>query len=228
MLRTLLFDIDGTLLLSPGTGREALAGAVEREFGVDQADADLDFGGRTDRDLVKQLLLRNRLDPTDENQGRVRRAYALELRQRLTKEGGRVMPGVFDLLLELSRVPHLALAVMTGNFPETARMKLETFELINFFPWVIGGDLDVDRDDLARRAAQHVVRNSGKEAANNLIVIGDTQNDVRCAKAINARCLAVCTGAGSRDQLESAAPELLVDDLLDPSVLPFLTESVVS
>ena len=58
-MRTLLFDIDGTLLLTNGGGSRALKLAIEREFGIKSARIDVNFAGRTDRSLLAELLQRN-------------------------------------------------------------------------------------------------------------------------------------------------------------------------
>lgn len=118
----------------------------------------------------------------------------------------------------------LNVAVMTGNYPETARMKLEAFELMDFFTWVVGGDLDAHRDDMARRAYQQLQRKYPETDEHDVIVIGDTANDVRCAHAIGARCLAVCTGSGKREELEQAGADKIVETLEDESVFTFLRE----
>jgi phosphoglycolate phosphatase len=222
-MRTLLFDIDGTLIVTRRAGSGALARAMQEEFGVTDAPLDrIRFGGRTDRDLVREVLEASEIEPTATNQGRLRRRYSGLLREFLRTVEGQVLPGVNELLQSLSIMPHLSLAVMTGNFPETARIKLETFRLVDFFPLVIGGDLDSVRCDLARRAADQLVRRHGDTARDDLIVIGDTPSDVRCAHTIGARCLAVCTGSATREELEVAQADHIVGDLRDASVFEYL------
>lgn len=222
-MRTLLFDIDGTLLVTDRAGGGALVQAMRDEFGVEHVPLDeIRFGGRTDRDLVNEFLRRAGIESTPENQGRLRRRYATLLRGVLRSVGGRVLPGVPELLQALSVAPNVSMGVMTGNFPETARMKLEAYRLIDFFPWVVGGDLDVIRCDMARRASAQLARRLGEAARHDVIVIGDTAHDVRCARSIGARSLAVCTGTATRDELEIAGADLIVDDLTDAAVLNFL------
>lgn len=223
-MRTLFFDIDGTLLTTPLVGSDALAESLADEFGLKEADCDLSFAGRTDRDLIREILQRNEIEVTADTQGRLRRRYTLALRTKLASKAGHILPGVLDLLRVLSAKPGIHLAVLTGNFPETARMKLEAFDLIRFFSTIVGGDLDVSRDDMARRAMEQLVRRTGKTARKNVIVIGDTANDVRCARSIGARSLAVCTGSASHDELRAAEADHVVADLCDHSVLKFLIE----
>jgi phosphoglycolate phosphatase len=222
-MRTLFFDIDGTLLQTKRAGSGALARAIRDEFGIDELCVDgVQFGGRTDRDLLREILTLAQIIPSPENQGRLRKRYSATLRRMLDGIEGQVLPGVTDLLTALSPLPDVSLAVMTGNFPETARMKLEAFRLIDYFPWIVGGDLDEVRCDMARRAAEQLVRTHGPESRSDMIVIGDTPNDVRCARSMGARCLAVCTGSATRDDLEAAAPDRLVEDLSERAALEFL------
>lgn len=221
-MRTLFFDIDGTLLITHGAGSIALERAMQSEFGINDFSTEtIQFGGRTDFDLVRQILTVAEIPKTTENLGRLRTTYSGLLRQTLKSVGGTLLPGVEPLLKELMTVSRLDLAVMTGNYPETARMKLEAFELAEYFSWVIGGDLDADRSDMARRAARQLQRRS--EATHDMIVIGDTPNDVRCAHAINARCLAVCTGSATRQELQEANADLIVESLTDDGVLEYLS-----
>lgn len=222
-MRTLFFDIDGTLLVTQSAGGNALAKAMRDEFGLEDFPLDqIRFGGRTDRDLVREILEVARIEPTPLNQGRLRRRYCHSLRESLPSVTGSVLPGVMDLLNSLSRLPTVSLAVMTGNFPETARLKLELFRLMDYFPWVVGGDLDAVRCDMARRAADQLARRLGESAREDMIVIGDTPNDVRCAHTIGARCLAVCTGSASRDELQVAGADHIVADLTEPGVFEYL------
>ncbi len=47
------------------------------------------------------------------------------------------------------------------------------------------------------------------------MVVGDTENDVDCAKANGFHAVAVASGWGSTESLVAAAPDALLDDLTD-------------
>jgi phosphoglycolate phosphatase len=224
----LLFDIDGTLLTTAGGGNRALRRAIEQEFSIENPDTEISFSGRTDRSLMVELLQRNRVSPTVANCGRLRRRYGGLFGDELNRSGGTLLPGVVPLLQALQSVPNLDVAVMTGNFPETATQKLEYFEIRRWVRWIIGGDLDVHRDDMARRAASWVARRHG-DAHQQTIVIGDTPADVMCGRAIGAKTLAVTTGEFSREQLEPVKPTMLLDDLSNTEqVVRFLVDDELS
>ncbi len=220
-MRTLLFDIDGTLLLSGGGGREAMRHALAIEFGIQDAWADVCFSGRTDRFLLDELLSGNGIDPNHESRERFRSRYVSLFPNYARAAGGRVLPGVIELLQRLSQDPRVRVAVMTGNLPETATAKLEHFGLNHFTQWIVGGDLDVERDAMARRAADLIRDRYGDEATEDVVVIGDSPYDVRCGHAIGAAVVAVCTGLHTREQLNVGCercgflPQVVCDDFSD-------------
>jgi len=221
-MRILLFDIDGTLLITDSGGKGALERALADEFGLDPVDVDVDFAGRTDRSLLDELLQRNGIEPSDANQRRLSERYAEYLPSVLMQRGGRVLPGVMDLLSQLSAQTNLACYAMTGNLAETASHKLKHFGLLHFFEDVFGGDHDVQREALARRTAATIRDRHGQQALCKLIVIGDTPHDVRCGHAIGADVIAVCTGSFTRDALEAENPTAVYDDFADAAVLNHL------
>jgi phosphoglycolate phosphatase len=110
--------------------------------------------------------------------------------------------------------------LLTGNSHEAARHKLQHFGLYEHFAFGGFGGEHLDRDDVARAALAAVhEHHNGTVTAERIVVIGDTPLDVRCSRAIGARPVAVASGTHSLEQLRPSAPELLVEDLSDPSPL---------
>ena len=178
-MRTLLFDIDGTLLLTNNGGSRALSQAIATEFGVDQPNIDVTYGGRTDRSLLAQLLSINQLPNNQEFRERLQQRYTSLFPAVLKEVGGRVFPGVQQLLAKLHDHPGVHVCVMTGNVEETGREKLRHFDLLKYIQWVSGGQHDADRSDMARRTADMIGQQFGP-ADRDIIVIGDTAADVQC------------------------------------------------
>ncbi|TWT83267.1 Phosphoglycolate phosphatase [Planctomycetes bacterium CA13] len=222
-MRTLLFDIDGTLLRTNNGGRGAMQTALEQEFDLCPARVDIPFCGRTDREILTQLLVINQLAANSENRRRLQNRYLAVLPDVLHQRGGEILPGVVELLGQLADDSRVCVSVMTGNLQEGAARKLDHFGLRHYFRWIVGGDEDSHRDDLARRAKEVIRKHSGDEATERVTVIGDTPADIRCGHAIGAQSIGVCTGRYDRASLEAEKPLLVLDDLSDiAAVYPVL------
>lgn len=217
-MRTLLFDIDGTLIDSAGAGRHALNQALQEAFGTTPSHP-IVFGGRTDRSLLSEMLRAHGHEVSEATFNRLRATFAQFLPISLKAFSGRVLPGVPELLTLLADHSQVRLWCMTGNLVETARSKLSHFGLEHYFEHIVGGDHDEDRCDLARRARADLDSLHGATDPREVIVIGDTISDVQCAQAIGARVVACCTGFHSREELAAAKPCVIVEDLTDLSTL---------
>jgi phosphoglycolate phosphatase-like HAD superfamily hydrolase len=215
-----LFDIDGTLILSGGAGKAALEGALASAFGITRLAGRVPYSGRTDRAIVRDLFALHRIEDTPANRARLVAAYLHHLPVCLATHDGRVLPGIAELLAALAGRPDVVVGLLTGNLRAGARAKLGHFGLGEHFAFGGFGDEHLDRDDVAREALAEVHRRcNGSVPAGRIWVVGDTPLDVRCARAIGARAVAVCTGWHGREELAGHAPDLLLDDLSDPRPL---------
>jgi phosphoglycolate phosphatase-like HAD superfamily hydrolase len=215
-----LFDIDGTLISSGGAGKAALEAALAEAFGMAPVTAKLELSGRTDRAICRDLLRHHGLDDSAENMSRLMGAYLRHLPDCLNRKGGRVLPGVEALLSTLRQRDDVHLGLLTGNVRSGAVVKLGHFGLYDHFAFGGFGDDHYDRDDVAREALAAVHRHcNGATKPDRIWVIGDTPLDVRCARAIGARAVAVATGWHSREELAGCEPDLLLNDLSDATEL---------
>ena len=217
--RLLLFDIDGTLVLSGGAGQRAMGRAFEELFGVADAFAGVAMAGRTDRYLIEQALERAGRPATSADLARFRERYLTHLAEAIGEPAlghKAVMPGVGALLDALARVAHVQSALLTGNYEGGARIKLEHFGLWHRFAWGAFGDDHAERDHLALAAlAAGSARGVTLEDPAHAVVIGDTPFDVACARAAGARVIAVATGTHSVHDLRACGPDAVFEDLSD-------------
>lgn len=217
MTRLLLFDIDGTLVLTGGAGKRAMDRAFADLFGVADAFAGVSMAGRTDRWLVETALERHGVAVSDTHLERFRGRYLDYLASAIGEPGhGRrgVMPGVHDALDRLARRAGTHLALLTGNYAHGARIKLEHFGLWDRFAWGAFGDDHAERDHLARAAmAAAPDRGVPLDDPGHAVVVGDTPFDIACARAAGARVVAVATGGHSLEELERHGPDLALADL---------------
>jgi phosphoglycolate phosphatase-like HAD superfamily hydrolase len=218
-LHICLFDIDGTLIASGGAGKAALEAALASEFGLSQAIEKLELSGRTDRSILADLLRLYRLDH-DAAARRLTNAYLTHLPAQLAAGAGRILPGILSLLDHLQGRRDVALGLLTGNIRAGARIKLSHFGLWEYFAFGGYGDEHVDRNDVAHEALREAHRHlNGNVRMERIWVIGDTPLDIRCARAIGARVLAVATGWHAPSELAAHTPDLLLESLEDPAPL---------
>jgi phosphoglycolate phosphatase-like HAD superfamily hydrolase len=228
-----LFDIDGTLLLTGGAGKLAFTEAFAAEFGVTELCGDVPYAGRSDQAISQDLMKYHGVAPTQENWERFREAYLARLPSALARRQGRVLPGVTALLDSLAAIDHSLLGLLTGNVQAGARHKLVHYGLAERFGFGGYGDVSDQRCDIAAAAvagARSALNERTRSVSGDLagiMVIGDTVHDIHCARAVGAAAVAVATGGTSREELADAGPDLLLDDLTtaDP-ILDFIDFSM--
>jgi phosphoglycolate phosphatase len=213
MRKVILFDIDGTLVNTGGAGRDALHTALAMEFAVTDPHR-IDLSGRTDRGICRELFEVHEIEHTPENWERFQRAYLVGLVQHLAERQGFVLPGVRELIAELKQHPDIAMGLLTGNVREGARRKLSHYGLDEHFVFGGFGDVHHERDDVAREALAAASEHCGTHIDGDRVwVIGDTPLDIRCARAIGAKVVAVGTGSFTAQQLRAFEADIVVEDL---------------
>lgn len=220
-----LFDIDGTLLLTAGAGRRAIMEALGDLVGDADVFDRVRFDGKTDPQIVSELLeAGGHHAPRDAAIidlvcQRYVGLLAIELLQPRSQTT--LMPGVMDLLAALEAEPGVMLGLVTGNMAQGAALKLQAGGIApeRFQVGAYGSD-SAYRPDLppiaAGRAAPHFGRvPRGRE----VVIIGDTPADVTCGRSIDARAIGVATGAYPVTALADAGARLAVADLSDTARL---------
>ena len=219
MRKLVLFDIDGTLVLTGGAGLRAMNAALKGFFGHDDGLNGITLAGRTDWAILSDAVARvdKQLDP--ELLEALRRAYLENLAIQIEHPGRgpkAVMPGVRELLEDLRAREDVFVGLLTGNFEEGARIKLDHFDLWHYFACgAYGGDA-ADRNALVPFAVKRARAGGLTEISpRDVIVVGDTPHDVACAEAAGAIAVAVATGGHSVEQLRATGADLVLPNLSD-------------
>jgi phosphoglycolate phosphatase-like HAD superfamily hydrolase len=224
LLRILLWDIDGTLMRSEQVGsyKEYTAPMLERVFGTAGRLGEMSVSGMTDLQIVAEALRDVGItkDQIRERSDELNTCYMQEM-ERVTGNGNQffqLLPGVSKILEATSRHSRYHNALLTGNIELAAHLKMRLVGLSEFFqlPGAFGDD-SYDRRDLPALAHERINRRLNLDLQpSQFIVIGDTPNDIACARHYGMRCLAVGTGRmyGVRALLPFE-PDALLPDLSD-------------
>lgn len=218
-----LFDVDGTLVDAAGAGRRGLEASFRRVFGIDditEPASRVRFEGKSDPTIIAEIAREARIEPAEieSRYTQLQEAYLDALKRELAVPNPkrRVMPGVRALLERLAARPDVFLGLVTGNIEEGARAKLAAFDLNHYF---VDGGFSSDhpeRPEIARIAHERLSRRAGfRFPADRVMVVGDTELDVGCARANGFCAIAVLSGWVPRERLEAARPDALFSDLTD-------------
>ena len=223
-LRVLLWDLDGTLVRGKrfGTFKDYTAPMLESVFGTSGSLREMIVSGMTDLQIVEEALRCAGItrEHISERKDELRRCYIREMKRAIA-DGAHVIeviPGAREVLKAVDEHPRYRSALLTGNIEPAAHLKVEATGLAKYFtlPGAFG-DESFDRRDLPAFAAERINRHLGIELApEQFIVVGDTPNDVACARHFGARVIGVGTGrVHSVDELRASGPDALLPDLED-------------
>jgi phosphoglycolate phosphatase len=211
-----LFDIDGTLLSAGGVSARALGDALRETFGVPGTIAGYDYSGKTDPQIVRELMQGAGFA---EAEIAARRETALEryrgrLLELLRPEHVVALPGVGPLLEALAATRGVTLGLLTGNLEPCARAKLAPLDANRHFPFGAFGSDHEDRYRLPALAVARARDLTGLEfAGKRVVIVGDSVHDVLCGRGLGVRAVAVATGRTPPHRLAAEAPDALLDDL---------------
>lgn len=212
-----LFDIDGTLLDCGPAVRGLFGGAMLDAFGTAGPIDSYDFSGKTDDQIVFALTAAAGLPPAEVRRRlpRMKRLYLERLDAALDPAGMRILPAVEQLLDDLAARADVTLGLLTGNWREGARIKLDRAGLSGYFEFGAFGDGQPDRLGLPPVALERAAAATGRAwRREECLIIGDSPADVACARAHDIPALAVATGRTPAEVLAGSGPRWLVDDLI--------------
>jgi phosphoglycolate phosphatase-like HAD superfamily hydrolase len=215
-----LFDIDGTLVTGaaprPTAGVSAMASSSQEVTGVDELHKRVEFAGRTDRQIARDLLaMAGDTTPSPDKIDRLLGLYLDYLERHVVKRPYRPLGAVRDAVVAL-RASRAIVGLGTGNIRRGAGVKLRSAGLDDLFDLELGGfgDDAESRDEVLRIGAVRC----DPTGTLPVVVVGDTPHDVRAAHDISARCVAVPTGLYGEGELREAGADAIVPGI-EPSIV---------
>jgi phosphoglycolate phosphatase-like HAD superfamily hydrolase len=229
------FDVDETLVFQKGSVRAAMILALQEVYGETGPIEDYVMDGKTDPQIFRELLaladlsekaVERRLDHVCDTYCRIYPRVARQI-------GIEACPGAVELLEVLSRevqVGEITLGLLTGNLECVAFFKLDTVGIdVTIFELGAFGSDASDRNTLAKIAKQRASKMLGKKIPDpNVVIIGDTPHDIKCAQAINARVVSVSTGRYSSQELNTYQPTFSFPNLTDREAILWAIKSQTS
>ena len=225
-MRLVLFDIDGTLILTGGAGMRAFFRAFQRVFDIPVNKEVIRPDGKTDpliaRELLKFFGQEGRWN--SQSSDALFAAYLSLLEEEMAQARAEnrisILPGVMDLLEALSPRRDFALGLVTGNLEEGARIKLEEAGLNKYFQFGGYGSDSENRTELIRRAIERGEEMVAPARVGASVVIGDTPLDIIHGHAAGASVIAVASARYTMADMQGHGPELLVPSLapIDPII----------
>lgn len=200
-----LFDIDGTLLRTRGGSIRAMQRAAKEVFGTPGQFEKVRCAGKLDPEIISEALRPCGILPWADALERFKDRYFEALRQEVAHF--RLVSGADRLVRQLVESGKAILGLATGNFTESAFIKIEGVGLKS--EWFIGnafGEEVSTRPELVRLAIERARRWSG-QTVDRAVVVGDTPRDIAAAKANH--CLSVAVSAGG------FSPQVLIESGAD-------------
>ncbi|MGB1126430.1 MAG: HAD family hydrolase [Phycisphaeraceae bacterium] len=212
----LLFDIDGTLMITRGMTSRCIERTGKQLF-EDSFVMGSISPGRLDQQLFSDIAGNNGITLTHELLAQWKVLYfdALENELASKPEDIIVLPGVRELWEAVHAAPGVAVGLLTGNFRKASHLKLDAAKIDTSRLYVeVHGEDAEDRVGLVH-VAMHAMAEQGTTLdPQQVIILGDTPRDIACARGAGCRCLAVATGRYGADQLAEHSPDILFNDLL--------------
>ena len=218
--KLLLWDIDGTLVIYKNKYPHRLFEAMVKEyFDTDISLKNYRFSGKTDKAIIADMI---GIAGVSAEQHSAKEEAMMEwiadrVEEETSPETFDLLPNVTQLLQKLSTTPNTTQALLTGNLPRCAEIKLRHFDLMKYFVFGAYGVESVNRNDLGpialKKFSDHHNGNSPTEF--DPIIIGDTIPDILCAQHIGAKSIITLTGRTVREEVEPYNPDYIFNDLSD-------------
>lgn len=209
LVRAVLFDIDGTILVTGGAGGVAWQRAFAELYGVEANVAEHTDAGMTDPQIA-EIVFREVIgrEGTQEERAKAIGCYLRHLPASVAgSDGYRVMPGIEELLDRLIDSGTL-LGLVTGNIEAAAHIKLARARLNRFFSFGGYGSDSPDRTEVTKAALDRGSLVSGGTLADGgCVAVGDTPRDIVAAHGAGIAVVGVATGSYSVEQLRDAGAD---------------------
>jgi phosphoglycolate phosphatase len=202
-----IFDVDGTLLVTRDLVHwNGLHQAMLEAYGVDATIEGLSYHGKTDIGILRMALERCGITGTkfEERLATALTTICREVSANCAGLQPQVCPCIPELLTKLQNAEKL-LGVASGNLEIVGWHKISAAGLRDFFSFGCFSDQCEARADIFARAVCEARKRLGEHAS--VCFIGDTPDDIRAARQVNAEIISVGTGVHGFEELAALRPD---------------------
>lgn len=212
----ILFDIDGTLIITGGAGAASWRMAFDELYGIPADIGKFTDTGMTDPDVGRQTfvaVMHRQPSRTEFTKLLERRLHYLYQTVAESDEY-RVLDGVEELLPQLLDEGYL-LGIVTGNLEVAAHIKLHRAKLNRFFSFGGYGSDATDRGEVTKAALRRAALVYGEEEMDPAmcLVVGDTPHDAEGAHAAGIECVGVASHNFDAEQLRKGGADYVIGSL---------------
>ena len=198
MNRTVVFDLDGTLIDSKGVMLQAFIAAHQKEVGGGNPPIEgfLNLLGDSFTNILTRLGLPQSMDEV--------------FRFESTKRAGDIMlhPGVMEMCLQLQKM-FITMGIQTGKDGERVSALLHRLSVGRFFKVVVTGS-----DDIAPKPSPdglNWICGQLRAAPSSTFFLGDSPYDMKAAVAAGVRAIGCSWGIAPPEELTGSGAEYIVE-----------------
>ncbi|MGL4860915.1 MAG: phosphoglycolate phosphatase [Enterobacteriaceae bacterium] len=217
-VKAIAFDLDGTLVDSlPGLAQAVDLVMVEAGLAAPGKDRVRDWVGNGPFKLIEHAIHWGAEEVQQHDLQHIRERFEHYYNQTL-KEGTQLYPGVLETLGELAQ-QGWSMAVVTNKPTVFVPSILRSLGMAPFFGHVIGGsDTPVHKP---HPAALYLLLGRVGLLPEQLLMVGDSRNDIQAARAAGCPCVGVSYGYNHGEPVSDYHPDWLLHDFSDLlSLLP--------
>lgn len=203
-MKYILFDLDGTLT-DPKLGITRSIQYALRAFGIEEPDPEVlyPYIGPPLRDSFQKFHGLSKTQAED---------AVAKYREYFAVTGlfeNEVYEGIDKMLGNLQKADK-SLILATSKPEEFAIRILKHFSLERYFTDICGATMDASRTS-KEAVIRYALDKNGIEDFSQVVMVGDRLHDVEGARAVGIACVGVLFGYGSREELEEAGADRIVD-----------------
>jgi len=224
----ILFDIDKTLIKSSTGHAAAFSEGFKKVYGIESNIDVINHSGMTDQQIIIEVLKKKGLNeeqilPKINECMKVMLDYFDSIKDSVEVK---VLIGVPKLLEELKNQNFL-IGLVTGNLEPIGRGKMRKANLNHYFKLGGFGSDDISRTKLVKLAIKRAEENFDFQYNNNVFLFGDAPQDMNAGYEAGIIIIGVTTGIFTKEDLENAAADYVVDNLQDTQkILSIISKKV--